>query len=110
MTNGNEEFWKALHERVQKRLKKEVDRKTFLNPLLRVGNVEVVSIDPEKCAIHSVVHIECRPQDIYDPEVTNQINKMLQVAGNYLTCEGWIKAGIPYRNHAIIKPMTSKAP
>lgn len=62
----------------------------ILNPPLKVGAVEVTSVNEQVRSIHLMVHITARPQDVKTMEVQAWTTSQIQNACRYLVNEGFV--------------------
>jgi len=66
----------------------------ILNPPLKIGAVEVTSVNEELKSIHLMVHITARPQDVKTMQVQAWVGSQLHNACKYLVSEGFITGDI----------------
>lgn len=66
----------------------------ILNPPLRIGSVEVTSVNAQVHSIHLMVHIKATPADAQTLQTQVWISEQIRNACKYLVSEGYITGDI----------------
>lgn len=66
----------------------------ILNPPLRIGAVEVTSVNEELRSIHLMVHIFARREDVNTPGIQLFVGTQVQTTCQYLISEGFISGNL----------------